>query len=64
MFQIHFFQKVPFGVQMTFILAGGQLPLQYFIHANMENEILQHCVKLKQYQEIIIHTTLKIGSKL
>lgn len=49
---------------MTFILAGGQLPLQYFIHANMENEILQHCVKLKQYQEIIIHTTLKIGSKL
>lgn len=32
MFQINF-QKVPFRFQMTFILAGSQLPLLYFIHA-------------------------------
>lgn len=32
MFQINFFQKLTFRVQMTFILAGSQLPLQYFMH--------------------------------
>lgn len=62
MFQTTFFQKVPFSVWITFMLAESQLSSILYVH-NKEKEILLHFVGSKQYQEAMVHIILEIASK-
>lgn len=62
MFQTTFFQKVPFSVWITFMLAESQFSSILYVH-NKEKEILLHFVGSKQYQEAMVHIILEIASK-